>query len=303
LFRPPPSPDARLLTVTGPNGPVLRVQLTADPAAGQPAATVVPVPDSPGERLLIRRAEALLGGHVFPDGPAGPTASAARLTAVAQAMLPFDPSLPPVAPPSPAMFARGVSGREPPLAEVIEVLEGARILSPLSPVPARLATLSLAIGVTGSGSSRPGGDEALPARWRAVLSYYGRRGRQPPAYGTGSIGVTLPPVDGVRFAVAGVHTGSTGTVLHVIARGLRSVPLPGPTRPGRDTRFSWWARDDSGAWHLAIVQAWNLSHDDMPLRLALLPPLPPGAPGSTGTLTLEVSGPTSRLTTDLTVHW
>jgi hypothetical protein len=39
------------------------------------------------------------------------------------------------------------------------------------------------------------------------------------------------------------------------------------------------------------------------MRLALLPPLRPGDPGSTGTLTLEVSGTTGQLTADVTVHW
>jgi hypothetical protein len=70
VFRPPPSPAARLLTVSGPNGPVLRAQLGPDPAAGQLAATATPLPDSPGERLLIRRAEALLGALASPGRPA-----------------------------------------------------------------------------------------------------------------------------------------------------------------------------------------------------------------------------------------
>jgi hypothetical protein len=51
------------------------------------------------------------------------------------------------------------------------------------------------------------------------------------------------------------------------------------------------------------VVAWNLANDNLHMRLALLPPLRPGNPGSTGTLTLEVSGTASQLTADLTVHW
>ncbi|HEX3965257.1 MAG TPA: hypothetical protein VHZ03_52865 [Trebonia sp.] len=74
-------------------------------------------------------------------------------------------------------------------------------------------------------------------------------------------------------------------------------------RPHQDMRFSWWARDESGSWHLAVVVAWNLANDNLHMRLALLPPLRPGNPGSTGTLTLEVSGTASQLTADLTVHW
>jgi hypothetical protein len=159
-----------------------------------------------------------------------------------------------------------------------------------------VAAKSQPAGQPGGLPGRPA--EKLPARWREVLAYYGRRGHRPLAFGTGSIGVTLPEVDGARFAVAGVHTGRTGTVLHVIGRGLRPMP-----RPRQDLRFSWWARDDDGGWHLAILQGWNTANEDLTMRLALLPPLHPDEPGSRGTLTLEITGTTSQLTADLTVHW
>jgi len=295
LFRPPPSPAARLLTVSGPNGPVLRAQLTPDPAAGQPVATVTPLADSPGERLLIRRAEALLGALADPDSPGRHRyldAPTARRAAVAQVMRPFAPGFPGTAPLSPASPSPVM--REPDLAEAIEVLEGARILSPLSPIPGRVAALSRALGLPSTTRS----SEKLPARWREVLAYYGRRGHEPLAAGTGSIGVTLPAVDGARFVVAGVHTGRAGTVLHVVGRGLRPM-----SRPGQDSRFSWWLRDESGTWHLAIAAEGNVPLDDLPMGLALLPPLRPGDPGSTGTLTLEVSGATGQLTADVTVYW
>jgi hypothetical protein len=314
LLRPLPSPGARQLTVNGPNGPVLRAQLNPDPAARQPAATVVPLADTPGERLLIRLAEAMLGALASPDSPGwhlDPTRPGIRRPGVAQVMRAVGPSLPgplppspvtPVVGPSPLAVAYSASDREAYLAEIIGILEGARILSPLSPIPATLAALFQALGLAGTaylrGAPEARSGEKLPARWHAVLAYYGRRGHQQLASGTGSIGVTLPEVDGARFAVAGVHTGRTGTVLHVIGRGLRPMP-----RPGQDLRFSWWARDESGTWHLAIVQAWHLANDDLTMRLALLPPLRPGNPGSTGTLTLEVTGTTRQVTVDLTVHW
>ena len=153
VFRPPPSPGARLLTVSGPNGPVLRAQLTPDPAAGQPLATATPLPDSPGERLLIRRAEALLGALASPGRPM------ARPAAGPQVMRPLGLSFLGTAPPSPvtpavgpspaAVFSGGMRDREPDLAEVIGILEEARILSPLSPVPATLAVLSRVLGLDG----------------------------------------------------------------------------------------------------------------------------------------------------------
>ena len=321
VFRPTPPPDAQLLTVTGPNGPVLRAQLSHDPAARPPVTTMTPLADSPGERLLIRRAEALIGAFVSPDTPGRhllPDLPPGRRAGTPRFMRPLGLTFPGTAPPSPvtpgtgpspaAVFSRGVADREPDLAEVIEILEGARILSPLSPIPARLAALSRALGEAAHPEgahpegAHPEGDraarsaETLPARWHAVLAHYGRRGRQPVPSGTGSIGVTLPEVDGARFAVAGVHTGPAGTVLHVMSRGLR-------LRPGQETRFSWWVRDEGGGWHVAAVHSWNTAHADQAMRLALLPPLRPGDPGSAGTLALEVCGPTRRLTADLTVHW
>ena len=196
LLRPPPPPGARLLTITSPNGPVLRAQLNPDPAARQPVATIVPLADSPGERLLIRRAEALLA-LASPDSPAwhvGPAALAKPRVAVARAVPPVGLSFAGTAPPNPVTPAVGpspiavVSGggtpdREPDLAEVIAILEGARILSPLSPIPAKVAALAQVLGGTGtaSGTDTPGtayqgglgasSSVTLPARWHAVLAY------------------------------------------------------------------------------------------------------------------------------------
>ncbi len=322
LFRPPPAPGARLLTVNGPNGPVLRARLDPVAAAGQPVASAQPLADTPGERLLIRRAEALLGALASPDSPGHhryPDAPTARRVAVAQLKWSTNLGFPGTTPPSTvtpatgpvpaAVFSSGPGERKADLAEVIEILEGARILSPLSPVPGRLAALSAALDPAGR-AERGGGlaarrAESLPARWRAVLAYYGRRGHRPVASGTGSIGATLPEVDGARFAVAGVHSGRAGTTLHIVGHLLdpRPLPLPAPW-PGHDMRFSWWVRDENGSWHLGMMQGLNqLPHGDLTMRLALLPPLRPGEPGSTGALTLEVSGTTGWLTADLTVRW
>jgi hypothetical protein len=75
------------------------------------------------------------------------------------------------------------------------------------------------------------------------------------------------------------------------------------TPAARDTGFSWWARDESGGWHLGVVHGWHLAHDATTLRLTLLPPLRPGDRGTTSMLTLEVTGPGHRLTASLRVCW
>src|SRR5215469_6907799 len=69
-LRPPPPPSARLLTINSPNGPALLIPLTSPPARPVPGP-VTAVDDSPGERLLIRRAEALLGMLSGPGRPPG----------------------------------------------------------------------------------------------------------------------------------------------------------------------------------------------------------------------------------------
>jgi hypothetical protein len=198
---------------------------------------------------------------------------------------------------SPAVGTAGPGGdTQPDLPEIVATLEGAGVLSPLSAVPAQVAALSQVLGSTSDAPRRPA--PRLPARWASLLAYYGRRQHPPLGTGTGSIGVVLPPVDGARFVLAGIRAGLTGTVLHVVGRGLRATP-----RQGQDTGLSWWARDDHGGWHLGVIEGWHVAGDDTALRVALLPPLYPGAPGTAEPLTVEVTGTSQRLTAQLAVHW
>ena len=275
-LHPAPPPAATRLVIIGPNGPVLRADLTAPPAAlAAPVVGVGPAAESPGERLFTRRAEGLLAtlARAIPDGP-GP--------------------------------------RMPDTREFAAILEAAGALSPLSAAPARLAALGRQLGLAAEGPA-----SEVPARWTALVAYYGRRRRPAPATGTAAIGVVLPEIDGARFAVAGLHSGAPGTFLHVVAGGLRALPRhPLPGRPGIppgippggalrppvpvDSGFSWWARDDAGGWHLAAIEDVNpVGGWEGLLRMALLPPL--GHP--TTTLALEVSGPSQQVTATLPLRW
>jgi hypothetical protein len=51
------------------------------------------------------------------------------------------------------------------------------------------------------------------------------------------------------------------------------------------------------------MEGWHLANDAIAARLNLLPPLRPGDPGTSGTLTLELTGPSQRLTAHLKVRW
>lgn len=268
LFRPAPPEAARWLSISSPNGPLLRADIPDAPAGtAAPGMVPEPVTESPGERLLARHAEAMLAG--LPLGSrAGPSRRA--------------------------------------LGETVATLEAAGALSPLSPAPAQLAALCQLLGVPSHDPAEATWD-MVPARWTDVVARYGRRRRPPPVTGTAAIGAGLPELDGTRFAIAGLRSGSTGTFLYVLVQGLRRPitrsrppgPAPDPM-PVRDTAFSWWARDDAGGWHVGTVEdASPISGPEGVLRLALLPPLD----HPTGTLTVEVSGLTTQVTADLPVRW
>jgi hypothetical protein len=339
MLRPAPPPAARRLTIVSHHGPVLLVDLAPTTAPPEAGASLQPVGDSLGERLLHRRAEALLGSLSRPaDERADPLPPEHRSQAMTQILQALSTSVPSTA--GLPLGARGghqpravvmssTSDPEPDLPELVATLEGAGVLSPLSAVPAEVAALGQALGIprfatfTGTGpagtspaatgsttadpaSAGPATDikapaslPRLPARWAAVLAYYGRRHQPSLASGTGSIGAVLPELDGARFVVAGARTGSQGAVLYVIAHGLRTMMTPSV----QDSGFSWWARDESGGWHLGVIHGRHLASDATALRLTMLPPLRPGDPGTASTLTLEVTGPSHRLTASLRVCW
>jgi hypothetical protein len=270
-LHPAPPPAARRLEISSPNGPVLRADLSATPAGHlAPVLALEPVGESPGERVLTRRAEAMLA------------ALARENPATRGARLPPDTD------------------------ELAAILEGAGLLSPLSAAPARLATLAQLLGLP---TERQASE--IPARWTEVVAYYGRRRQPAPVAGTAAIGVVLPPLDGARFAVGGLHSGGPGTFLHVVAEGLRPVRRPQrglpwasgspwEAAPPVDAGFSWWVRDDAGGWHLGALEDVNpVGGREGLLRMALLPPLA----HCTTALSLEVSGPAQQVTANLPVRW
>jgi hypothetical protein len=128
MFYPAPPAAARWLEIISPNGPLLRAGITAAPSAGGAPSSEVPagigggvppggsrasilvdpVPETHGERLLTRRAEAML----------------------VRFALGYPPDL-----------------VQPGLDEVVATLEGAGVLAPLSAAPARLAALGQMLGV------------------------------------------------------------------------------------------------------------------------------------------------------------
>jgi hypothetical protein len=257
IFVPAPSAAARWLAIASPNGPLLHADITiAPPAIPTPSAVRRPVAETPGERLLTRRAEAMLAANAlgFPVGHG-----------------------------------------EPGPGETVAALEGAGLLAPLSLAPARLAALGQLLGLAMQGPT-----DEVPGRWKAVMTHYGRRRRINPVTGTAAIAAELPEIDGTRFVIAGLRSGSAGTFLHVLADRLRRPVIWHGPGPPEDIGFSWWLRDDMDCWHLGAVEDVNpAGGSGAMLRLALLPPL-----GHEATmLAAEIRGATQQVTANLPVHW
>jgi hypothetical protein len=274
MFYPAPPAAARWLEIMSPNGPLLRAGIAAgtdgrDAPPGEvpeeraggivPGGSVPllgPVPESPGERVLTRRAEAMLVRFALGHPP---------------------------------------DRSQPGLEEVVATLEGAGVLPPLSPAPARLAALGQLLGLPTVGPA-----DEVPARWTSLMAYYGRRRRLAPVTGTASIAAKLPEIDGAQFAVAGMRSGGAGTFLHVLAQRLGRPIHRSHPGPASDTGFSWWVRDDADGWHLCAVEEVDVAGGpEGVLRLALLPPVG----HATTRLTVEIRGATQQVRANLPVHW
>ena len=295
LFRPTPSPGRAVVAYR--HRPERSCPLRPghpDPAAGQPVATVVPSSGQPRGALLIR-AEALLGDLASPAcrGPARPPGP--------QVNGPLGLSfLGTAAPPSPAS-RRPLARRQPPSSRAAREIASQtwpRSLkssrrhdpSPLKWSRRWVAVLSQVLGLAGQFPRAPHLADCPqdPARARsyqdAGTRCYLLRPPHPAATLFGHrIDRRRCPADLLRFAAV---SATRAAIKHP------ACCRPRPCQPGAANARTQevCTRDESGTWHLAIVQAWNLANDDLlHLRLALLPPLRPGDPGSTGTLTLEVS--------------
>lgn len=269
---PAPPPAARRLEITSPNGPVLRADLATTPAgAAAPVMDLGAAPESPGERLLTRRAEGMLA-------------------ALAQA----------------GQDGRGPRGL-PDMAELTATLEAAGVMSPLSSAPARVAALGQLLGLPmeGPASEVPARWTAVAAH------YGRRRRPAPVTgtAAIGVVLPLLDGARFAVAGLHSGGPGSFLHVVAEGLRPLPRRPPPGlpwEVAPARDTAvaidagFSWWLRDDTGGWHLgAIEEVSPLGGREGLLRMPLLPPL--GHP--TTTLALEVSGPAQQVTATLPVRW
>jgi hypothetical protein len=179
------------------------------------------------------------------------------------------------------------------LASDIEVLTGTGVIAPGSRIPGQLAALCQRLGFSKHGISVP--PSAIPMPWASVIEHDSSAGE--PADQTTPLAASLPDIDGMRFAVAGLTTMAGQSVLHVISAG--PMTPAGPWFYGRYYGCSWWLRDSAGNWHVAVAREPDfLTEDDVALALTLNPPLGPAH----GVLELVVTGATTRVHARIPAH-
>ena len=279
---PAPPPEARWLDVTAPGSTAVRVGLHPPGSGGgrEPQASeaqITATQTSPGEHLLVMIGERLL--TAVPDQPRDPWR---RATA----------SAPPV-------LRAMASG----LGDIVAALEAADVLSPLSPVPARLATLCASLDIPEHGIAAPPARQ-LPEPWLSVLSHYQRRKPEPVPLLEGYAAMTaaLPELDGIGLTLLGLHHSEGGSSLYALARGPLPEAFLGPF--GIDPTFplSVWLRDSGGRWHAArpAERRRSGSRDAEPtMRLQLVPPLTRATPWAE----VLAGGQTAEVRTRLPLRW
>ena len=254
-LRPDPPPDIGWLEITAPGEQAVRVDLAR--RAERPEPRVNQVSLSTGEHLLYRIAERLL------------TLAPEHQLDLRHQLAGFPP-----APAHRAQPAGLVTNLAAGLGATVAALEAAEVLSPHSPVPARLAALCASLRIRGHGiTAAPAPD--LPEPWLSMLTHYQRRkpDAAPAGDGFAAVAAALPELEGIRLVLLGLHNSDGGTWMDALALGrlpgLRHGPL------GVDMAFplSMWVRDGAGRWHAARPAGWYDEGGEAALTLRLTPPL------------------------------
>ena len=270
-LRPDPPPGIRWLDIAAPGEQAVRIDLNR--SAGLPAPQVSDVDLGAGEHLLNRIAERLLTlASEFP-------AQLATMTPVPLTSL--------------------TAG----LGAVIAALEAAEVLSPLSPVPGRLATLCASLGVRDHGiTAAPAPD--LPEPWLSLLSHYHRRkpDTAPTGDGFAAVAAALPELDGIRLVLLGLHNCDGGTWMNALALGCWADRPPvnhGPLGLEANFPLSIWVRDSAGRWHVARSTGWHREPGEATLTLRLTPPLTRSCPW----IEVLATGPSAEVRATLPLGW
>ena len=251
-LRPDPPPDIGWLEITAPGEQAVRVDLGR--RAERPEPQISEINLSIGEHLLNRIAERLLA--------LAPEYQVDWHSRLAATRPPGHGRAGPV-----INLAAG-------LGATIAALEAAEVLSPRSPVPARLAALCASLRIGGHGiTAAPAPD--LPEPWFSMLTHYHRRKPETATAGDGfaAVAAALPELEGIRLVLLGLHNYDGGTWMDALALGQLAGVQQGAL--GLDMAFplSMWVRDGAGRWHAARPAGWYHEGGEATLTLRLTPPL------------------------------
>lgn len=157
------------------------------------------------------------------------------------------------------------------MGRLIPALCASRALSPGSAALARLATTARRCGLPVPRELAEAGGTDLPAAWRAVLDQ--GTGLADGRAGTGTAAAVMPELEGRRCVLAGLRAGATSLSIRVLGWG-------GPSRWEDPVwqELTWWARDDTGRWHLGHETGDNYDYEQASVsEVVFVPPVPPGA--------------------------
>jgi hypothetical protein len=178
----------------------------------------------------------------------------------------------------------------------VMALLGAGLIAPDNPAIARLGTLARRLGVALRPDLANGPDTSLPDRWLSVLKL---ADAMDGPIGIAPVAAVLPEFDGCRWVIAGLRSTSDAADLQVFGWGS-GVGWHDASRlfitPGK---FGWWARDNTGRWHIGSEEGghWNQRHRDFTLRLT--PALHPAATS----IDVVLTGKSGRVTVTLPLDW
>lgn len=179
------------------------------------------------------------------------------------------------------------------LAEVETALRAVGALPAGSAAAAHLAALCRHRSVEVRGDLATRAQAAgLPGPWASVLA--GRHdGPGDGRAGVLPLAAVLPEIDGARFVLAGLCSWERQVSMPVVAWGW--APRPRVFRPGQP--FSWWARDDTGRWHVGRTGPYH--RIARTFQVEFTPPLPPDATS----LDIMLTGAASRVTVSVPLRW
>jgi len=262
---PEPPDDISWLDICAPGGRKTRVSLNATDQANPPGPPGPPGPSdpasAPGAAPEIREAKVSPGEHLL-------NMLAVRLLTIAPEF-PHDLRLQ-LAAVSPGPLTNAAAG----LGHVIAALEAADVLSPLSPVPGRLAALCASLRVSGHGITAPPARD-LPEPWLSLLAHYHRRKPEsaPTSDGCATLAAVLPELDGVRLTLLSLDNSDGSTVLNVLVNGLAPDGHGAASAVDMHFSLSIWVHDSGGRWHATRPSNWHWADSECVLTLHLVPPL------------------------------